>query len=230
MTDSVLDHPRWAKLPSKRQEELLGEYRGVNVDHDWWDFLFEDFTNRCAAQGIGVSAGDIHFSGFCSQGDGACFEGYVNDWAKILDAIKRPELLDLAEEHCWRYNVYSRGRYSHSGTMSGELNAELPENPYDEEEDPLRFTAWNLANPMTQCDLDELESDLLAHFRGLADDLYSDLEQEYDYFTDDEQVVDWILDNLDDDELRDPDEDLDEEPEQEDEGGQETDTRQLELF
>lgn len=226
---TALDHPRWAKLSSERQEELLGKHRDVNVDHDWWDYTYDWFKEKCDAQGICVT--DMSFSGFWAQGDGANFDGYVDDWPKVLKAIGREDFCkyDPAGNY-WRFHVRSDSRYSYSGAMNGELEAELEENPYDEEEDPLRFTAWNLATPLTEYDLEDLREILLEHCRDLASDLYTALEEEYDYLTSDEVIVDWILDNLDDDELRDPDEDLDEEPEQEDEGGQETDPRQLELF
>lgn len=209
-TKSILDHPRWTALSSKRQNELLEEYRDINVDHEWWDFTYEGFIEKCEAQGITTNTADISFSGFWCQGDGACFAGYVSNWEVVLNAVKTPELLKLAVENNWSFSTSTRGRYSHSGNMTGSLDAELPENPYDEDEEPLRFTAWEIANPWTTPMLDDLEEALTDHFRGLADGLYRELESEYEYLTDDEQVVDWILDNLDDDELKDPD-DLDEE-------------------
>jgi hypothetical protein len=85
-------------------------------------------------------------------------------------------------------------------SVSSELDA--PENPHDEEEDPLRFHAWNIVNlPPSEADLDALESEIESKFEELASKLYSDLEAEHDYQTDDEQVVGWVLDHLDDEEL-----------------------------
>lgn len=209
-TKTALDHPRWTALSRKRQDELLEEYRYINTEHEWWDFTYESFVEECEKKGIDVNADDINFSGFCSQGDGACFAGRVSSWAVVLDAVKMPELLKLATENDWSFRTTTRGRYSHSGTMTGSLDADLPENPYDEDEEPLQFTAWEVANPWTTSMLDDLEEALTDHFRELADGLYRELESEYEYLTDDETIVDWILDSLDDEELKDPD-DLDEE-------------------
>jgi hypothetical protein len=224
---TILNNPRWTKLSSKRQDELLKEYRDVNVDHNWWDYTYDWFKEKCDVQGICVT--DMRFSGFWCQGDGANFDGCVDDWPKVLKAIGQEGFLkhDPAGNY-WRFRVYSNSRYSYSGAMDGELEAEVPENPYDEDEEPLQHDAWNIASPLTEQDLDDLQKTLLEHCRDLAGDLYRALEEEYEYLTSDEVIVDWILDNLDDDELRDPDED---EPEQEDIGDEQVDhSRQLVLF
>ena len=86
--------------------------------------------------------------------------------------------------------------------MSVRSELEAPENPHDEEEDPMRFHAWNVINlPPSEADLVALETEIESKFEELASKLYDDLEAEYDYQTDDEQVVDWVLNNLDDAEL-----------------------------
>jgi hypothetical protein len=220
--EQTLNHPRWAALSDKRQNELLEEYRDVNVDHEWWDFTYEDF--KAKAHDLGIAVTDISFSGFWSQGDGACFSGHVDDWHKILTATKQTELLQLAEENHWYFQVTSRGSYCHSYTMYGNLDAPIPENPYEEETEPLQYDAWEIKHGPIIATAEALEDDLQTYFRDLADDLYKDLEQEYNCLTEDEQIVDWILDNLDDDELKDPD-DIDEE----DTVDEQVNTNQLEL-
>lgn len=208
---TALEDPRWLALSKERRGELLEKYRNVNVEHDWWDSLIEDFAEQLAEVGITVSTHEvelmngktrqdpnIYFSGFWSQGDGACFEGYVSDWPKFLATLGKGDWAFWARECNWTASsVCLRGNNMY---VNSELEA--PENPHDEEEDPLRFHAWNIAYlPPSEADLAALESEIEDEFNRLASGLYNDLEVEHDYLTDDEQVVDWILSNLDDEKL-----------------------------
>lgn len=53
---------------------------------------------------------------------------------------------------------------------------------------------------------DKKESDLIEFVRGLMDELYEDLEEEHDYLTSDEAVVEYILDHCEDELVEDEDE------------------------
>lgn len=208
---AALEDPRWLALSKERRGKLLEEYRNINVEHDWWDDLFEDFAEQLTEVGITASTHEvklmngktrqdpnIYFSGFWCQGDGACFEGYVSDWPKFLATLGKGDWAFWARECNWTASSANL----HGNNMSVNSALEAPENPHDEEEDPLRFHAWNVVNlPPSEADLAALESEIESKFNDLASGLYNDLETEYDYQTDDEQVVDWILSNLDDEEL-----------------------------
>ena len=208
---TALEDPRWLALSRERQNKLLEEYRNVNVEHDWWDSLIEDFAEQLTEVGITASTHEvklmngktrqdpnIYFSGFWCQGDGAYFEARVSDWPKFLAILGKGEWAFWAHECNWTASsVNSRGN-----NMSVRSDLGAPENPHDEEEDPLRFHAWNVINlPPSEADLDALESEIESKFEELASKLYDDLEAEYDYQTDDEQVVDWVLSHLADEEL-----------------------------
>ena len=208
---TALEDPRWLALSRERQSKLLEEHRNVNVEYDWWDCLIEDFAEQLAEIGITVDTHEvklmsgktrqdpsIYFSGFWCQGDGACFEGRVSDWPKFLATLGKEDWVFWAYECNWTASsVNSMGS---NMSVSSELDA--PENPHDEEEDPLRFHAWNIINlPPSEADLATLEIEVESKFEELASKLYNDLEAEYDYQTDDEQVVGWVLDHLEDEEL-----------------------------
>ena len=208
---AALEDPRWLALSRERQSKLLEEHRNVNVEYDWWDSLIEDFAEQLTEVGITASTHEvklmngktrqdpsIYFSGFWCQGDGAYFEGCVSDWPKFLATLGKEDWVFWAYECNWTASSANlRGN-----NMSVNSALEAPENPYDEEEDPLRFHAWNVINlPPSRADLEALETEIESKFEELASKLYNDLEAEYDYQTDDEQIVDWILNNLDDEEL-----------------------------
>lgn len=221
---TTLENPRWLALSRERQSKLLDEHRNVNVEYDWWDNLFEDFTQQLAETGIAVDTREvklmngktrqdpsIYFSGFWSQGDGAYFEGRVSDWPEFLAVLGKKnwavpgkenwaDWADWANEYNWEASSVASPR---SNNMIVRTKLNTPENPHDEEDDPLRFHAWNILRPPpTEAELMALESAIESEFEDLADKLYENLEAEHDYLTNDEQVVDWILNNLDDEELR----------------------------
>lgn len=207
---SALNDPVWTALTKERQEKLLEEYRDA-MDYAWWDFTYDCFKEDCKAVGIHVE--DIEFTGFWSQGDGASFTGHAQDWELLLAHLKKPELIAQAKRNDWDFNVRrnSGSRYSHSNTMLGEISTNVEQNPYDEEDDPLRYDAWHAANSfLDEYEMQELEQELIDFFRGLADKLYDDLEEEHDYLTSDEVTVEYILEHADDDELK-PNTDDDEE-------------------
>lgn len=212
MTDKATEDPRWLALSPARRNELLEKHRYHEVDAglEWWGFTYERFREKCLEVGIRVD--EMYFSGFSSQGDGACFEGAVVDWTKYLPVLEHPEWVEFSDY--WGARCSSSGRYSHSGTM--QLSSEFPldrTNPFDEDEDPLRFAAWNIQNPNvpTETQLLDLEDEILDDLKSRANQLYKDLEAEHDYLTDDDTVVERLLNDLPEEDLKgDEEEELDE--------------------
>ena len=220
---TALKDPRWLALSEERRDALLEKHRNTNVEYDeWWDGVYEQFVESCTEKGICVDTRDvrtvggktvtkprIYFSGFWSQGDGACFEGRVDDWPKFFAAAGCPELTDLYEKLTdplslsWTHS----GHYYHSYSVSFEDEL-WATNPYDPDDDVLQCAAWS-AVMKDGAIFDEKENDFIKFIRGLMDQLYKDLEEEHDYLTDDERVVEYILDHCED-ELVEEDEDEDE--------------------
>ena len=76
------------ELSEKARETARAWYRGAAACDDWHECVFEDFETISAILGIRVKTRSVRlfgggtrqkpciwFSGFASQGDGACFEG-----------------------------------------------------------------------------------------------------------------------------------------------------------
>jgi hypothetical protein len=200
-------------------DTFLDEHRYINVDYDWWDCVYDDFTQICGILGIQLEKREPCFSGFWSQGDGASWEGtYLpmgSSWrpdavydqapAKIREhAPEDGELHRIADELCFLARLYGpvhaavrRGRYGgnyvHSNTM--------------------QISHWEYYD--SEVELDEVDSDILNHieetllqlFRDLADWLYKTLEREYDYLISDEAVAESLEANEIEEETDDEDED-----------------------
>lgn len=129
----------------------------------------------------------IYFSGFWSQGDGACFKGTYRYKKGALAAVKAyapkdeelhritKELQAIQRRYFYRLTASCkhRGNYYHSGCMSVDV---------EDAEDSYR-------------NIGTAEDDITQLMRDFADWIYKKLENEYDYRMSDEQVDDAIIVN-----------------------------------
>ena len=203
------------------KQELINKFRDINVDNDWWyDHVYEDFVESMTAYGIEVDR--MFFNGFWSQGDGACFEGSVNDWGLFLDSCGYTEaehsaLHKLARQRRlypfgWSFSVSHRGHYYHEECTYFHVDMPNPDyygreefienyTPYDWKIDDIRTLAWY--EILTGYDYDGLERDFTEYFKSHMRDLYRNLWAEYEYLVSDEAVWDAIEANELDTELED---------------------------
>ncbi len=132
------------ELSSTAQEKARDWYRQHHADSNWYENVYEDFREVCGIFGIDLrqrvfrlSNGRfmeepcIWFSGFCSQGDGACFEGRwhwqpatprkIREYApqdrelhRIADALQA-----VQKRNFWQLQaeISHRGRYCHPYSM-----------------------------------------------------------------------------------------------------------------
>jgi len=180
-------------VSSKYQREQIDKHRTINVDYDdWWDTIYDDFKAKMA--NIGVDVEKIYFSGFWSQGDGACFEGRVEDWGKYLQHLgyDDPTLVNTADDY-WTLSWYHRGMYYHEQSVVYSDEIYLPDNPFDEEEDTLRHDAWD--NAMQVHDLLKLTDEVKEDLRGHMKKLYRALTLEYEWLSSDEAVIEAMIAN-----------------------------------
>lgn len=176
------------------RSKLLEKYRDINVDYDWWAYTYGDFkTQQLATNGICVD--EMYFSGFWSQGDGACFGGYVDNWPLFLTVTGNEALIPIQERIEERLSLTCKhtGRHSHEYSTSFDCELEMT-NPFDEEDEPLRHTAWGIETDGGECFINLLD-DFIEFFRSQMRALYSQLEEEHDYLTDDERVVETLIAN-----------------------------------
>ena len=129
----------------------------------------------------------IYYSGFWSQGDGACFEGsyqYAKGAAKKIrsHAPQDTELHRIADElqkiqrkyfYAVRAWMKHRGHYSHSGCMEVSVTAERDNTP----------------------SIEEAEEGVTQLMRDFADWIYDQLKKEWEWVNADEQVDESIRAN-----------------------------------
>lgn len=189
---------RFEALTKRQQDEILDKHRHYNTEHiEWWDAVYDDFKADMQATGIDVDK--MYFSGFYSQGDGACFEGRVDDWPKFLESVGYacPALITLAEQ-AWSFRVEHRGHYHHENCTSFTSDMVSPDDYTDDvlgdfvdENSPYKTDIQNAAFVaiLKGYDYDKLHDEFEEEFKSHMRDLYNRLEVEYDSLTSDESVL-----------------------------------------
>lgn len=203
----------YEELDDRAKEKAREWYSSlVFEDSCDWEFVYDDAVRIANLLGINIdqrstrllgggsgSRPIIYFSGFWSQGDGACFEGSYRYAKGAVAAIKKEtgcgyvdkdgvvhegdkeliriatELQDIQRRHFYKLQatMKHRGHYSHSGCMEVEVF---------HDDDRYR-------------DIGDAEDEICQLMRDFADWIYDRLEAEYDYQTSDEAVEEAIVAN-----------------------------------
>lgn len=162
-------------------ERVRSKHRDINVDHDWWTFTTSEVENELEA--LGFNNVQSWFSGFSSQGDGACFDSDSIDFTKIInhvDVKHKKLLLPILEDYC-SGEIYSNRfaiHYDHSKTRYFRISTGLP---------------WKYKR--IERLLDDVEKQIEKIRKDKSDELYKRLSDEYDYLTSDDAVLETLKAN-----------------------------------
>lgn len=175
------------------QKELIEKHRDINVDHEWWDSVYDMWAEKLIEKGI--EPNEFRFTGFYSQGDGASFEGKLN-LLQFLKAhnltMEYPAATFFADDYLTAKLFRSWNHYCHEHTI--EVGTYF-EDYNDYAEDDLRYEVYNTMRDELNDETPELEETLIDICRGYMRALYSDLRDEYEYLTSDEAVWETIVAN-----------------------------------
>lgn len=195
---------KFNELSDDAKEKAREWYRQfVFTDSHDWEFVYDDAVRMGALMGIEIGTRraqtigghtitepSIYFSGFWSQGDGACFEGSYSYRKGGVAALKKEiggesegdkTLINIAErlQRLQRKNFYRleatmkhSGHYYHSGCMSVDVSLK-------DFDDARSSDNWPD---------DDSELELKTTMRDFADWIYRQLEKEQEYQSSDEQV------------------------------------------
>lgn len=185
------------ELSKKAQQRAIEDHREINVDYEWYDFIFDDFIKEAAEKGLTVNYEDISFSGFWSQGDGASFTGTVEtsgDIEKLLNALnitfKHKALKCLFIRNANIYIKRLTSHYYHKNTITCIVNFD-------------GYSYYSIVRDCIYKRLDdylykkagEIEKKLEALKDDLCNKLYKELESEYDYQTSDDAIKETFIIN-----------------------------------
>lgn len=186
------------ELDPRAQQRAYENWARDEPSYDWWDSIYENAIADGKERGFEIQK--INFTGFCSQGDGACWQGYILlpeflDWAErqmpLLLSLHQINLIRAAAENELCENsikVTADGRYCHEGTMRLLYGFGVDYS------DPDEFLDTGFFAGMSQYDFyeliaphqDEASNILLEAARDFAREIYKNLEEEYEYLTSEE--------------------------------------------
>ncbi|HGY4720953.1 TPA: antitoxin of toxin-antitoxin stability system [Citrobacter amalonaticus] len=189
------------ELSEPARERARAWYSEGGPEYDWYSDIYDNFTLICNILGVRLrtrtvtTTGGRHrekaciwFSGFSSQGDGACFEGHYRYQSQAARNIREhapqdeelhriaDELQALQQRHFWQLqaDIQHRGRYYHEYSMDITVTRHGP-----------------VAQEVTE----DAETALSKALYDLAHWLYCQLQNEYDWLTSPAAVDEAILAN-----------------------------------
>ena len=174
-TTKIIKVYSFDELSDEAREKACQQVGDSMTDNaEWYGDTFDLFVGHCKDYGMDVDVADIHFTGFYSQGDGASFVCNNIDTKKLLHTLGI-QMNDGLEEKVLDYIyevdiIRTSDRAYHEQTVHVELF--IDEDALEEEEE-IRQYIHDIA--------DTLEFKLEALKDDLCQQLYNDLEQEYDY-------------------------------------------------
>lgn len=179
MREATIKVYSFTELPDEIQQKVIKVFRDYHVEIDnWHEPVTEIFTEKL--EKLSYTETKTYFSGFWSQGDGACFEGkvYLLNWLKAHKKLSQfKNLVTYLKEQGDDYlTIKQTGHYYHSRSMAvvDEVHTE------------------------TQKQSDELSQviELIeAEIEEVSDEYYKDLENYYNELTSDEAVKEALIDN-----------------------------------
>lgn len=184
----------YEELTQGAQEKVLQEFyaHGI-IDPDWYECVGDHWKEKLET--VGFADAEIHFSGFYSQGDGACFDAEVEVNERVFDCFvgsisnnSQTERLFTALLHhsSWFYDFLSEycsfsmqtigHSYSHENTrrIAGSTETYVP------------------CNGLLEWCFNEFRNYLEELRRDLSQDIYVALRDECEYLTSAEAMVETI--------------------------------------
>jgi len=185
-----------SELSDKAKETALEQYRDINTDHNWWNYIYDDFKEICNKLGIDAETKNMHFTGFYSQGDGSTFSAVLNV----------PLLVAAIRNKAWQSYAPNIEFSFPTITINGRLLKLFEKGLIDQPEikshqrahyvtvDQPCYFQYNRKTNFSNIDrcLDEMVEWLVKVAETLNHFLYKSLEEEYESLTSDDGVYNAI--------------------------------------
>ena len=168
-------HPKLVK-------DVLSEYRNVNVDCEWYEFIIENFTTEAEKIGFDIDPDNVSFSGFWNQGDGASFTGTVD----MLDFLKSKKLLS---KYSKAVNAMRNNKVDELVSIARTSNLYFHSNTCTTDD----IQVYDYITPATEDELEEIHSLIEDKRVELCDSLFKKLEELYEYLTSDKAVEEFLI-------------------------------------
>jgi hypothetical protein len=174
---------KYDELPEASKQKVLERYNGINTDHDWWEFTEKEVKIELTK--AGYTNPEVYFSGFWSQGDGACFDAGIDLdlWIKVAKRGKKYRCLLKPIRDGYIEGRIVKNSYGYHYSHSRTRDVEISEAHY------IKLT------PKQEAALDELEKEVEEDRYSRSNALYKRLEKEYEHLTSEEVIVETLMAN-----------------------------------
>jgi len=164
---------KFSELSDDVKAKVLNRFRDFNAEHNWYEFHYDRLKEDAP-----FDIENIYFSGFSSQGDGAMFEYSGYDWKGWVNGLSLPEWKKRVLLACdVSVSGVHRGNYYHYNTCSHDCDIDLPG----------MYTHDNVCKFIGDF-AEQFEQHIRDEYKSLCNNLYRELEKEYDDLTSDETV------------------------------------------
>lgn len=198
----TIELPTFKQLTTDEQAQVIKNYYYINVDCNWWhDDIIENFKDRISREYPFFENIKVYFSGFCSQGDGACFDAGINSSEFMRWILKQEKInaktintiCNMIEQGQIDFNpgIYKNSyanHYCHEKTRY----IEIIDLDCDYIENKKLKTKYE---PMLLNIVDKEQANINEWYRGLCYDLYSELQKAYEYITSEEAIKETFIAN-----------------------------------
>jgi len=176
MPTKTYDLYAFDNLAASVRTQVLDRERDVNVGDEWWSAATVE-SWQATLEGQGYRSTKILFSGFGSQGDGACFEA----------------TLDLA---LWLRTHRHAGKYCGLGRTVDEVTITIRQAGHYYHERSMEVAgSYDGGDDRVAQELDEVERLIDADATAISRHIYRDLQDRYLALTDDAAVAETLRAN-----------------------------------
>lgn len=171
------------------REKVINQLSDINIDFDWYADELTYWKNKLRLFGFMESR--IYFSGFESQGDGACFDCKCIDIEKAWKYFKA----DMKRQNGWTYRKIKTHEdwlfdYLYNYVMF-EIQC-LNSRYCHENSQAISSYSYRPTNGLLDRFYTEFEEWLENFRRGLCDQIYRELSDEYEYLISDTAIKETI--------------------------------------
>jgi hypothetical protein len=179
---------KFEELSEEAQKKAIEDNYQINVEYtEWDDSVRDDAVSIGKLMGIDISR--IYFTGFSSQGDGACFEG---NYQYNKNCVK--ELKEYAPEDKTLHGIVERLQAIQKKHFY-KLSANVKHSGHYYHEMCTDISVYKDGNYMYSDSEQEAEEELKDILRDYMRWIYRTLEKEYDYMTSEEAIKETIIAN-----------------------------------
>lgn len=184
------------ELDPKTRERVVDKFRDINTDYYWSEVTIWDQKDELKK--FGFDAVEIYFTGFWSQGDGACFvgnldnEGLLKFLTESKELSKYPRLVRAIKNDTIYVNIKitHTDRYCHENSTTIADYTEMQDNSELSGKLLEDYTKW-----YESFDARGPQNESIGWYYDKCREFYSQLQDEYDFRTNDDSVIDTIRAN-----------------------------------